>query len=503
MQCFSKTSRTDRMVFAYVRRGQLDKAEALCKQTNDPSACLALARQFESKENVEKAVEYYVRAKRYAQGVRLCKEHRLTSMLQRLALEGPPSVQLEAATFFEENGQIEQAVMLYQRGGNPARAVELCFSAKLFGHLKTIVENIGHEADPALLARCADFFLMNGEYARAAHLLVNAGKLEQALDLCFKHSIPFDEELAEKLSPPKVDNASEAEKQQRKTILLRIAEACRDQGLYQVACKKFTQAGDPIRAIQCLIKSGDTEKICYYAQRIKSREVHILAARYLEHLNWREDPEIMRRIVQFYTLAKAHEALFRFYDLCAHYEIDEFRSYEKAQGAMTEAHKWLVAARNANAPNISDVTVASYEQKLRLVEQFVKVRQLAQTDPEAMVRGCEALIAPALSTPDAEAGLRAGDVYALLVEYYHRRGNNQAAFDSINRMRNDGIILGPYLDGNLVRAILSACGRPSNYFDSEFARQGHDNAAIGAYGQQGVVEEEGLEEEIGEEIFSG
>jgi intraflagellar transport protein 140 len=43
---------------------------------------------------------------------------------------------------------------------------------------------------------------------------------------------------------------------------LQVAKA---QGLYHLACKKYTQAGDRLRAMRALIKSGDVEKIVFFA----------------------------------------------------------------------------------------------------------------------------------------------------------------------------------------------------------------------------------------------
>lgn len=58
------------------------------------------------------------------------------------------------------------------------------------------------------------------------------------------------------------------------------------QGLYAVACKKFTQAGDKIAAMKALLRSGDTEKIIFYAQTARTKEVFVLAANNLQSLDW-------------------------------------------------------------------------------------------------------------------------------------------------------------------------------------------------------------------------
>ena len=56
----------------------------------------------------------------------------------------------------------------------------------------------------------------------------------------------------------------------------------------------------------------------------------------------------MKTIIAFYNKAKAFENLAGFYDACAQVEIDEYRDYEKALGAMKEAKRQLDKANAAN-----------------------------------------------------------------------------------------------------------------------------------------------------------
>lgn len=69
--------------------------------------------------------------------------------------------------------------------------------------------------------------------------------------------------------------------------------------------------------MKCLLKSGDTERIVYFANVCRQREIYIMAANYLQSLDWRKEPEIMKNIIQFYTRAKATGLLAGFYDACA------------------------------------------------------------------------------------------------------------------------------------------------------------------------------------------
>jgi len=83
----------------------------------------------------------------------------------------------------------------------------------------------------------------------------------------------------------------------------------------------YTQAGDKVKAMKCLLRSGDTQKICYFAGVSRNRDIYILAANYLQNLDWKADPEIVKNIVQFYSKAKALDSLAAFFDSCAQVSV--------------------------------------------------------------------------------------------------------------------------------------------------------------------------------------
>lgn len=71
------------------------------------------------------------------------------------------------------------------------------------------------------------------------------------------------------------------------------------------------------QAMKALLKSGDTDKIVFFAGVSRQKDVYILAGNYLQTLEWMKDPEIMKNIISFYTKGKAMELLAGFYDACA------------------------------------------------------------------------------------------------------------------------------------------------------------------------------------------
>ena len=72
-----------------------------------------------------------------------------------------------------------------------------------------------------------------------------------------------------------------------------------------------------IQAMKALLKSGDTEKIIFFAGVSRQKDIYVMAANYLQTLDWRKDPEVMKNIIGFYTKGRAMESLAGFYDACA------------------------------------------------------------------------------------------------------------------------------------------------------------------------------------------
>ena len=69
--------------------------------------------------------------------------------------------------------------------------------------------------------------------------------------------------------------------------------------------------------MRALLKSGDTEKIVFFAGVSRQKEIYVMAANYLQSLDWQKDPEVMKTIISFYTKGRALDLLAGFYDACA------------------------------------------------------------------------------------------------------------------------------------------------------------------------------------------
>jgi intraflagellar transport protein 140 len=109
------------------------------------------------------------------------------------------------------------------------------------------------------------------------------------------------------------------------------------QGNFKLGAKIYTMANEKMKGLKCLLKSGDVKAVISFATAARQTEVYVLAGNFLQSQNWHNSPQIMSTIISFYKKAKAWESLSNFYDACAQVEIDEYRDYEKALGAMKES----------------------------------------------------------------------------------------------------------------------------------------------------------------------
>mmetsp|Transcript_37028 Transcript_37028/g.85483 ORF Transcript_37028/g.85483 Transcript_37028/m.85483 type:complete len:1283 (-) Transcript_37028:63-3911(-) len=310
----------------------LDRAMKICEDSKDQAACYHLARHLEAEGRTEESIKLFKMAGRLSHALRLAQESGMDGDLMSLALTSDPANMAQAAKYFEQRGQPSKAVVLYQKGGYQKRALELCFSARLFDALRKIADDLSADSDPEILAKCAEFFMQHDQHEKAVHLLSISQQYERAVDLCEEHNVQITEDMAERMTPDK----NKMPQEQRAAILTSTARLCDKQGSFQLACKKFTQAGDKLKAMKSLLKSCDTEKIIFFAGTARQPDIYVLAGNYLQSLDWRGDPEIKNNIIKFYTKAKAYDKLQSFHDASTQVEVDDYRDYEKVGRSQRE-----------------------------------------------------------------------------------------------------------------------------------------------------------------------
>ncbi|KAM6964373.1 intraflagellar transport protein 140 homolog isoform 2-T2 [Tautogolabrus adspersus] len=455
------------LVRVHCYMGNIQKASEIANDTGDRAASYHLARHYEGHDDIKQAVHFYTRAQAYNNAIRLCKESGLDDQLMNLALLSNPEDMMEAACYYEEKGtHMDRAVALYHKAGYVSKALELAFSTQQFSALQQIAEDLNEASDPALLARCSDFFITHSQYDKAVELLVAAKQYQQALEVCVSQNLTITDELAERMT---IIDSKDLSDEARKELLERIADCCMRQGNYHLATKKYTQAGNRLKAMRALLKSGDTEKIVYFANVCRQKELFIMAANYLQSLDWQKNPEILRTIIGFYTKGRAPDLLAGFYEACAQVEIDEYQNYEKALDALTEAFKCLSKIKD---PGQHEVRLADLQHKVTLIKKFVHARRLYTEDAGEAVRLCEAL----LEEPELDPAVRIGDAFGFLVDHHIRQGNFKLAYRRLEELQRllPGQNVRYYISQASLQALQKEQGVPMDQGDNNYNMKEED-----------------------------
>lgn len=162
----------------------------------------------------------------------------------------------------------------------------------------------------------------------------------------------------------------------RIATLEKIGEIALNQGNYHLATKKFTQAGNKLRAMKALLKSGDTDKICFFAQVSRQREIYIMAGNYLQSLDWQNQPEVLKNIINFYSKGRAMDLLANFYVACAQVEIDEFQNYEKALDALNQAARCLAKVQDPKDEDMHKRAIDIVNGRMTTIKRFLDIKKL-------------------------------------------------------------------------------------------------------------------------------
>ncbi|KAJ3242971.1 hypothetical protein HDU78_000924 [Chytriomyces hyalinus] len=444
MKFYDESGDTLSIVRMHCSSGRIGKAIELSNRSGNPASAYHIARYYERENKISDAIEFYGQAKCFTQAIRLAKEHNLINQLINLALQGTEDSMTDVANYLETSGaNIDKAITLYHRAGQSAKAIELCFQAREFHTLDELAQSLGPDTDSELLHKCVRFYMENDQFEKAVGLLTTAKQYRDALSLCVAKNIIMTEELVDRLGGSGEESDCDPE------LLTRVAELCMQQKSYHLACKKFSQAGDKIKAMKCLLKSGDTERIIFFANVSgpKQKEIYVIAANYLQTLDWRNNANVMKAIITFYTKARAHESLASFYDSCSQVEIDEYQNYEKALGALKESGKCLAKIKEASS-QVQD-KLRMLMMRIAYIETFVAAR--SSNNPSEMVGICDQL----LREPEIDRAVRSGDIYALMIETHFSHGNLARARELLVEMQSRiaSMNLDYYLDANILRAL--------------------------------------------------
>uniref|UniRef100_A0AC35UC71 ANAPC4_WD40 domain-containing protein n=1 Tax=Rhabditophanes sp. KR3021 TaxID=114890 RepID=A0AC35UC71_9BILA len=400
-------------------------AEKILAETNDSGGLLCLGRAYERTESFDQAVEMYTKAKAYGSAIRLAKEHQMNDRLANLAIYVGVKQIIEVAKYYEDiPGEVDKAIMLYQKANMLTKAMDLAFETDQFGALDLIVNDFTDKTDPNVLKKAAELYSKNQDDKKAVYLLGLAKEYALAVKMCLDNNVVITDEMADLLTPSKQQLPNDIE---RRKLLEKIGECCLTQGNYYNAAKKFAQAGNTGLAMSALLKTGDTPKIIQFANTARDKKIFKLAANYLQTSNWREDPNLMKTIELFYKKSDSYDSLAAFFDVCGTVEIDEYRDYEKAIQLFIQSIRNLKLVIEGSEKNTAyfEEKRDELEEKVTKIGQFLEVRHDYDTDPNKALTTLTEMV----KEPGIDEHVRMRDMYTILILHNYQRQNYRKAYD--------------------------------------------------------------------------
>lgn len=85
--------------------------------------------------------------------------------------------------------------MLYHKAGLLSKAVDLAFKSGQISAVGQIAGELDESADPALIQRCAQYFISNGQYDRAVSLLITGRQVGITAALVFNLNMNFHKKV--------------------------------------------------------------------------------------------------------------------------------------------------------------------------------------------------------------------------------------------------------------------------------------------------------------------
>ncbi|ESL11436.1 hypothetical protein TRSC58_00812 [Trypanosoma rangeli SC58] len=342
-----------------------------------------------------------------------------------------------------------------------------------------ISSTLDAQSDPEVFLQMAEHFITNKHYDKAAEMYVFSKAFSRALELCASEGVVLTDEMAESMSSDA--NCRNLSQEERTALLRQIADIAKDQGNWNLACKKYTQIGERLKAMKMLMRGGDVNKVIFFANHSRNAEIYTLAGNFLQSQNWHTDPNIYKHIVSFYTKAKAFGNLISFTDAFAQLQIDENRNYYEAWRALHECVDLLERNRDAvyggGAVMVKEEDLRSRRDVIEQVVRAIKLLADSAADAEKakeLIAVCSDLIKRSRpSHQDSSiisAAIRIGDVFALLVRYYYENARSaKDAMRVIDSMVKHAVEPRFFVERGLLEAVCSEDGRSVDEFFTEDA----------------------------------
>ena len=447
MTYYKKAKDTANIVRLLLKENKLKEAKKICDDTKDTDSAYLLGGYYESNNDVKNAILYYGTSGRTNQAFRLAKENGLDNDIYALGMKAPKNTQNLIAEYFEGKNEIEKAITLYLLGSNIRKGLNLCLATNQYDKVREISETLESKQDKETLKALAEYFIEQQQQEKALGLFIRIKEYDTAMKLCENYKVKITKETANAIL---VDLDKEKDNKTKQQLTSRLAKLLMMQGEFELAHDIYVKINNLKKAMKCCIKMGNKDKVIEFAHMCRMPELYIMAANFLQNLEWTKD--IVKIIVSFFNRAKAYYNLANFYEVFASIEINEKQNLTQACELYNEAMKTVLKVRENDEKK--DNKINELKNKINFIKKYNDALNKISSTPGDALKICEEL----LSVKGMENVVQEKEIYKLIFRIYYGAKDFQSAYSCMDVCRREKKVTG--LAGkDILKAVLDNVGK--------------------------------------------
>ena len=134
---------------------------------------------------MKETLQFYKAAKAYKNAIRIARTNNMPGEVMQLSLQADTATIIDSAEWFEEQGVLPKAVILYKKAGELAKAIDLCVRGSHFDTLQKLADDLDKDTDPEVFIQCAQYFVSKDQHEKAVRMYIQARGYSEALQVQF------------------------------------------------------------------------------------------------------------------------------------------------------------------------------------------------------------------------------------------------------------------------------------------------------------------------------
>ena len=403
---------------------------------------------YEKNNSIKNAIDFYRVSGRYNQAFRLAKEKGLDEEIYSLGTQAPKHTQNLIAEYFEKKNKLDKAIKLYIQGSNIRKGLNLCLATNRLDEVRNLSRQLESKQDKDTLKALAEYFTGQNEFEKALELLIRIKDYENSMKICENHKVRISQETANAM---KADLENEKDNKTKQELTSRLAKLLMNQGDFEMAHDIYVKMGNLKKAMKCYIKMGDKNKVIEFAHMCRNPELFILAANFLQNLDW--TPDVVKIIVSFFNKAKAYYNLCQFYIVLGVSEINEKKNFKKGEEYLRAALNTVMKVREND--DKKNNKIEEIKKKLGFIESLNDMNEKLQSGNAAgALEKCNEL----LRIDGRDDILGDKDIYGFMFKIHYFQKDYQNAFLVLEQCRVNQKMTN-IVPVNLIQEVLTNVGR--------------------------------------------